>query len=609
MAARREGDITRALADRDWRVRREAALGLGYTGDPRWYATLVGLLDDADPAVRQASILSLGRLGLPELVEELTKPKVLADEDAEVRRTAVSVLGRLGGFPVVDAVSESLSDPEWIVRAEAIAAVSRLVDRFSEFRIPEAAKVLVRMLPIADRDVREKTIRALGDFGKAAVHVLLDALDVRSELVRSGAAAALGLVRDPTTVPRLIALLMDESRQVRLAAIAALGNMRRARAIAPLIERLGDVDPEVRAGAIAALERIGPAAVVPLIEALGHAKTETLAAEVLNALGEFRDDGALVPIMNHLGHTYMRVRVAAVDAAVEYGGDALPYLLDMMVLNAVPVEGLMRDARKNPQKRNRLRTIRALGELKDSRAVIALKEIGQEDDREIREAVEEALRKIGSSTWARASAAKALGLIGDPAAVPVLIKGLAGPNSTVRLRVVRALARIADPKSAGPLAKLLATEEDAEVREEIAGALGTQGLQGPASVAACVRALSDESRSVRSRAARSLGRLASPRAALPLVGALGDSYWSVRRDAENSIMNLGPRAVPPLIDALDSRKPVVRLRASRILGAIGDRRARSAIRRLLGRERNEEVREAARLALAALEEAQNRRPV
>ena len=73
MAARREGDIERALADRDWKVRREAALDLGYTGDPKWYATLVGLLDDADPAVRQASILSLGRLGVPELVDELLR--------------------------------------------------------------------------------------------------------------------------------------------------------------------------------------------------------------------------------------------------------------------------------------------------------------------------------------------------------------------------------------------------------------------------------------------------------------------------------------------------------------------------------------------------------
>jgi HEAT repeat protein len=603
MGSMAAGDIGRLLEDRDWRVRRGAVLELGYAGDPRSYGTLVSFLDDHDPAVRQAAILSLGRLGVPELVEELTKPKVLADEDSEVRRVAVATLGRLGGLPIVDAVTDALDDPDWTVRSEAIRAASRLVDQFSEFRIPEAARFLVRMLPIADRDVRDKTIRALGGFGRPAVHTLLEALEVRSELVRSGAAAALGLVRDPTTTQRLIELLDDPGRQVRIAAITALGNMRAARSIAPLIERLDDADATVRSAAIAALERIGPAAVVPLIEVLEHAKTETFAAEILKALEVFRDDRALVPIMNHLGHTYMRVRVAAVDAAVAYGEDAVPFLLDMMVLNAVPIDGLIRDARKNPQKRNRLRTIRALGEIKDSRAVPLLKEIGQEHDREIQDAAEQALARIGSATWARASAAKALGLIGGEAAVTHLIKQLDDPNSTVRLRVVRALTRIGDARAARPLAKLLESEEDAEVREEIAGGLGLSGLVGPAVVAACVRALSDESRSVRSRAARALGRLASPRAALPLVGALGDSYWSVRRDAENSIMNLGPRAVPPLVDALESRKPVVRLRASRILGAIGDRRARSPIRKLLARERNDEVREAARAALVALEGA------
>ena len=601
MASRPEADIGKRLADRDWRTRRAAALELGYTGDPSHYHTLLPLLDDHDPAVRQAAILSLGRLGAPELVGEISKPKVLADEDAEVRRAAVSVLGRLGGFPIVDAISDALSDPDWIVRSEAIAAVSRLVDRFTEFRIPEAARDLVRLLPIADRDVREKTIRALGGFGKAGVHVLLEALDVRSELIRSGAAAALGLVRDPTTAQRLIELLDDDSRQVRLAAITALGNMRSARAIEPLIERLGDADGRVRSAAHGALERIGHAAVVPLIEALAHAGTEVSISGILRVLGEFRDERGLVPIMNHIGHTYMRVRIAAVDAAVAYSEDAVPHLLDMLVLNAVPVEGLIRDARKNPQKRNRLRTIRALGELKDSRAVSVLKEIGQERDADIRTAVEEALTKIGCATWARANAVKALGQIGGESAVAALLSQLKDPNSTVRLRVVRALAAIGDSRAARPLAKLLSSEEDAEVREEIAGAFGTQGLVGPAVVAACIRALSDESRSVRSRAARALGRLASPRAALPLVGALGDGYWSVRRDAENSIMNLGARAVPPLIDALESRKSVVRLRASRILGAIGDRRAADAIRGLIDREHDEEVLEAARVAMAALE--------
>lgn len=598
-------DGLKALADRlqaepDWRRRREIALELGYTRDGRWYDTLVRALDDPDPAVRQAVILSLGRLGRPELVNELAKPKILAAEDAEVRRAAISVLGRVGGFAIVDAISQSLDDPEWTVRNEAIAAVGRLVDQFSEFHVPETAKVLVRVLPIDDRDVREKTIRALGSFGKSAVAVLADALDTKSELVRSGAAAALGLIRDPTTVPGLVRLLSDDSRQVRLAAIAALGNITSSKAIAPLIERLGDTDPTVREAAVESLERLGPACVVPLIEALDHAHLDVEIAAILRALGSFEDARALVPIMNHLGHTYMTVRWAAVDAAVRHGEAALPLLIDMLALNRVPAEPLVADARSHPNKRNRLRTIRALGELKDSKVVPALKEMGQEDDREIRMAVEEALRKIGSATWARASAAKALGFIRNPEGVPALIRHLRDPNSTVRLRVVRALMLIGDARASKPIAMLLKSEQDVEVREEIATALGTVGLAGPEAVSACIRALGDPSRSVRSNAARSLGRLASPRAAPHLVRALGDGYWSVSRDAENSIVNLGAKAVPSLVEALGARASASRLRAARILGSIGDPRAEAHLSRLLSTERDPDVRASAETALERL---------
>ena len=587
----------------DWRRRRQAALELGYTRDSRWYDTLIGALDDPDPSVRQAAILSLGRLGRPDLVVELAKPKILAAEDAEVRRTAVSVLGRIGGLAIVDPISQSLGDPDWTVRNEAIAAAGHLVDQLCELRVPETAKILVRVLPIDDRDVREKTIRALASFGKSAVAVLTEALDTKSEPVRSGAAAALGLIRDPTTVPALVRRLEDESRQVRLAAIAALGNIMSSRAIPSLVKRLGDSDAAVRDATVDALERLGSSTVVPLVEALDHARLDCEIAAILRTLGRLRDARALVPIMNYLGHTYMTVRWAAVDAAVRYGGAAVPLLIDMLALNRVPIGPLLTEAREHPKKRNRLRTIRALGELKDSKAVPPLKEMGQADDRETRLAVEDALRKIGGATWARASAAKALGFIGSQEAVPALIEQLGDPNSTVRLRVVRALMLIGDARASGQLAALLATEDDAEVREEIADALGTQGLAGPDSVGACIDALRDSSRSVRSRAARSLGRLGSPEAAPHLIAALGDDYWSVGRDAENSIVNLGPKVTASLIDAVDSAPAAVRMRVIDLLGRVGDARAEDALGRLLETGADEEVRSAAAAALERLRSA------
>ncbi len=588
--------------DKDWKLRREAALALGYLGEASSYPDLVRSLDDPDCAVRQAAILSIGRLGVSEAVAELTKPKVLASEDPATRRTAIAVLGEIGGVAIADVISESIDDPDWTVKIEAISVVSKLIDRLSENAVPESARALVRMLPIDDPDIREKTIRALGEFGQSAMHVLVEALGVDSKCVRSGAAAALGLVGDPVTVSALVHLLTDDSKQVRLSAISALGNIPSLRAVAPLIDRLSDCDRDVRDAAVRTLSRMGDGVVDPLVEALELSRSEEGTAGIIKALAGFEDGRSLIPILNHLGHTFMTVRQAAIDGVVRYGKRAIPDLVDMLLLNKVPVEPLVKDLRTNRHKRNRLRTIRALGELKDSRAVPALKKAGQGEDKEISEAVEEALRRIGSATWSRASATEALGQIGDPEAVPALLRCLRDPNSTVRLRGARALVGVGDPGAAGGLARILKTEEDAEVRLQAVGALGIIGIGNPAAVRACINALADPSRSVRSRAAQALGRLASPKAALPLVKALGDSYWSVRRDAENSLTSLGPRAVPPLVESLTSRKRTVRIRAARILGIIGDRRALTPLRKLLKTEKDASVVTAAKAAVAKLTE-------
>jgi HEAT repeat protein len=130
------------LADKDWKVRRKAVLDVGYRRDAERYGNLVEALDDPDVAVRQAAILSLGRLVRPGVVDELTKPKILLADDARIRSAAISTLGEIGGIRILDAVSQCLSDPEWTVRAEATVVVSRLIDQVCEVRIPETARVL-----------------------------------------------------------------------------------------------------------------------------------------------------------------------------------------------------------------------------------------------------------------------------------------------------------------------------------------------------------------------------------------------------------------------------------------------------------------------------------
>jgi HEAT repeat protein len=79
---------------------------------------------------------------------------------------------------------------------------------------------------------------------------------------------------------------------------------------------------------------------------------------------------------------------------------------------------------------------------------------------------------------------------------------------------------------------------------------------------------------VRSSAARELGKLGDPRAVVPIATLLNDPRFTVRGSAAMALGELGdPAATPDLIKALEDEHPNVRGRAAQSLGRIGDRSA------------------------------------
>jgi HEAT repeat protein len=120
----------------------------------------------------------------------------------------------------------------------------------------------------------------------------------------------------------------------------------------------------------------------------------------------------------------------------------------------------------------------------------------------------------------------------------------------VRSAAARGLGKIGDWRLARAMASVLVRDPDPEVRAEAALVLQRIGRGKDVSVRAAVSAMQDSSRAVRSRAATALGRFQDPRAVPALAGGLGDRYWSVRRDCENALANLGAAAVPRLLEFL-----------------------------------------------------------
>jgi HEAT repeat protein len=174
----------------------------------------------------------------------------------------------------------------------------------------------------------------------------------------------------------------------------------------------------------------------------------------------------------------------------------------------------------------------------------------------------------GSLGPGRALVFRALGQLRDARAVEPLIAALADESPHVRQDAAKALGLIGDPRAIGPLIGAFRVEygdtEDITAWQDAAIALARLGT--PA-LDPLVGALSDENGIVRAESAYALGELGDRRAVEPLVAALEDGGRQVRLEAAEALGRLGdPRAIDALVALLDDPDAMVRLYAVRALG-------------------------------------------
>lgn len=102
---------------------------------------------------------------------------------------------------------------------------------------------LVQDLGSTEEGMSDQTLREFVLAGKPAVPELVKALDHDDPLVRGNAVAALGTIREPSSLIPVTRLLDDEDPGVRSRVLAALSRFRDPRAVDPLIASLKDADP------------------------------------------------------------------------------------------------------------------------------------------------------------------------------------------------------------------------------------------------------------------------------------------------------------------------------------------------------------------------------
>jgi hypothetical protein len=203
--------------------------------------------------------------------------------------------------------------------------------------------------------------------------------------------------------------------------------------------------------------------------------------------------------------------------------------------------------------------------------------------------------------FALANIAKALGQLGDPAAVDPLKPLLGDPHGYIREIAANSLEQLGAGAD-------VATGKDAAVRALLAQLDGPNPRQAALQLGEmqiheatpALISLLDRNNEIAGAAARALGHLRASAAVDPIIRCLGAPFVTVRCEAALSLGAIGDaRAVPALMRNLSDGDWGVRNTAAIALGLIGDPRAVRALQSAT-RDRDATVANSARKALEAI---------
>jgi cellulose synthase operon protein C len=437
------GAVDRAARDlesRDRSVRTLAVERLAELEDEPSLALLRGVLDDPDPALRQAGARVLvargDRQGLAVVIDWIatgyatdraaglealrllpTLPasaraaveRALADPEPNVRLAAIEVLSRAPAEVSPSAVAGRLDDT---VPAVRLAAVRLL----AEARDPRAALPLIERLADADRQIQREAIAALARLGDPrAEPALLRVIDGGSDDLRMAAVDAVGALK----LPGAVETLTDIARRRPADALArqaqrSLGEIGTAEALAVLIDlmRRPPVTRETEDGLARSATMLPQ--LLQEIETGGPG-----AASAAAVLGRLREPRA-VPVLLTLARRGGAATAAAVRALAA-------------IAPAEAIAALVRAAEDRSATVRRL-ALQALLALDDERASAVLGAGLQDRDPDVRLVATRLAGRLGARAYQEAVAGRLLDV-----------------SPSIRRAAVRSLARLEAPGTARAL--------------------------------------------------------------------------------------------------------------------------------------------------------------
>lgn len=436
----RAGELLLQHLDRLPQLRRmQAVRGLGELKVSGAFEPLLKLLGEDDDVYTPAALAALGALGDPRAVPALLATAALVPEQRVRALDAITAIGT-GALPPLQAALQA--DGDGLLRFPAVEALGRIKDA-------RTLPLLSQFAKDPDPELRRLAVEAISNCDAPTVlRPLAAALTDSAEPVRLVAATRLARLPEKRLVPFLMRAVSDSSREVRLLVVQALGKCgddSALRVLRPLVT-CGDGDMELEAAE--AVARLGDHAAVPrLLEKLEFAARlngdEPQALKMIDALRRIKDDRAVLPLIDLLGHRSDRIRSRAAEALGQIGDrTAGGPIADLFDRERSPL--VMASAAK------------ALGDLKDRAGLTALQAALQHSDP------------------VRIKAVIALGEIGGMDALEMAAGRLGDPSAQVRYQAVTVLGRSGKKEFAAQLAPLI-DDADEMVRRAALKALEELG--------------------------------------------------------------------------------------------------------------------------------------
>lgn len=245
--------LVEGLGDPRGMTRLRFAETLGDIGEPATPFLVAALQTHENVVVRRAAAKTLTLIADPTAVPPLVEA-FLKDEDTVVRGSSAGALARTGEA-AAPSLLEILAAPEYPQDIKGHAAWALA------FMGSEAENYLYHALHSDSLDVRCAVIGALGHVAQEKsdekpCDLLISALTDPEPLIRTEAAAALGQIDYPASVPHLILALQDTDVDVRKATINSLGKMGASQAMDALQQALNDDLDVIRTLARLAINQI-----------------------------------------------------------------------------------------------------------------------------------------------------------------------------------------------------------------------------------------------------------------------------------------------------------------------------------------------------------------